>query len=189
MQLDLFPPAVSANIYFAMKPAEPVAARMLAAARAVVPARGGRLAFRRLDLLHLTLRMVGRFDGPARGQVRQAMHAAARIALPPFEVRPDSVLTLKGGRPGRYPLVMVPRRAPDELRELWRWLGRELAAAGAGRHGGRAFFPHVTVRYGSETMPPTMVEAVVWPVSEFVLVRSVIGASRHEILGRWSLAG
>jgi RNA 2',3'-cyclic 3'-phosphodiesterase len=38
-------------------------------------------------------------------------------------------------------------------------------------------------------VPKTFVEPISWTAREFVLLDSVLGEGRHEILGRWTLNG
>ena len=48
--------------------------------------------------------------------------------------------------------------------------------------------PHVTLGYGyREPLGVRGIDAISWLVEELVLVRSIVGAGRHVVLGRWRL--
>jgi len=49
--------------------------------------------------------------------------------------------------------------------------------------------PHVTIlRDATRALEPTSVQPIEWPVGEFVLIESVLGAtSRYDIVQRWNL--
>jgi 2'-5' RNA ligase len=47
--------------------------------------------------------------------------------------------------------------------------------------------PHLTLLYSDRLVAEQAIESIAWTVSEFTLVRSLIGLHRYEPLGRWSL--
>ncbi len=49
--------------------------------------------------------------------------------------------------------------------------------------------PHVTMLRDRRATPTEFITPVRWWVREFVLIDSLYGESRHEILGRWPLIG
>jgi 2'-5' RNA ligase len=51
------------------------------------------------------------------------------------------------------------------------------------------FMPHVTLLYDRQTVDAQGITPVSWRVTEFVLVHSLLGQSRHIVLGRWPLRG
>jgi RNA 2',3'-cyclic 3'-phosphodiesterase len=48
-------------------------------------------------------------------------------------------------------------------------------------------WPHVSLLKDKAQVPRTFVEPVSWTAREFVMLDSVAGEGRHEILGRWAL--
>ena len=68
-------------------------------------------------------------------------------------------------------------------------LGLSMAHAGLGKQVARQFNPHVTLLYDRALAPEAPVEPVSWTVSEFVLIHSLLGQTRHIVLGRWALQG
>ena len=51
------------------------------------------------------------------------------------------------------------------------------------------FTPHVTLLYAEQGVADQSIEPVTWMVTELILVRSVLGQSRHFHLGRWRFLG
>ena len=54
---------------------------------------------------------------------------------------------------------------------------------------GRAFTPHVTPGYNDRFKVEQIIYPITWTVNEFVLVRSLLGQTRHIELARWKLRG
>jgi len=52
-----------------------------------------------------------------------------------------------------------------------------------------SFTPHVTLLYDGRVVTERLVEPIRWTVREFVLVRSLLGKTRHIVIGRWPLRG
>jgi 2'-5' RNA ligase len=51
----------------------------------------------------------------------------------------------------------------------------------------RHYTPHVTLLYGDHLVADRRVATVSWPVYEFVLVHSLLGRSRYNVLARFPL--
>lgn len=80
---------------------------------------------------------------------------------------------------------LAPSRIPPGLRDL-----RAKLAAQAARRGlpfdARPYAPHVTLgRRADKVIAPAAFSPLHWPVRDFVLVQSVLGMGRYELLGRW----
>lgn len=48
--------------------------------------------------------------------------------------------------------------------------------------------PHLTISYSERFLPPRPIDPVCWTACELLLIHSVKGAGRHEVLARWPLA-
>jgi len=172
------------RLFFALWPDEATRAACDSASRKL-RARlqpGGRPE--RAERLHATLLFLGD-DVPAKEE------AAATIAAGQVRSRP---FTLTLDRAGSF-----PRR-----KSLW-WLGchepaRDAIALNdalraALRIAGvsydlKAFTPHVSIlRDAGQALPPTPIDPIVWPVREFVLVRSVLSAqpAQYHVVSHWPL--
>jgi 2'-5' RNA ligase len=126
----------------------------------------------------------GRMPPQTLGAVRQA---AATIVMPQFRVSFDWVVSFRN-RDTR-PLVL---RGDDGVTGLIA-LRDHLVAATTDIPGipaaRREFDPHLTLLYDRREIREEPVEAISWPVGEFVLVRSLFAQRRHIVLERWPLRG
>ncbi|MEJ0099974.1 MAG: hypothetical protein WDO12_09600 [Pseudomonadota bacterium] len=52
----------------------------------------------------------------------------------------------------------------------------------------RSFKPHVTLLYDRKVISQQELAPVGWNVAEVLLIRSLIGHARHEVLARYPLA-
>lgn len=140
------------------------------------------------DRYHVTLHHIGDFAGLPQGVVEAARAAAASLtAGPPFELSFDRVASFSR-RARNKPLVLLG----DEggvlaLRAFQRALGLALMRRGLGGAVESRYTPHLTLLYDHRQIAEQKVEPVTWVAREFVLVRSLIGQSRHEVLARLPL--
>lgn len=177
------------RIFFALWPDPVVAAKLHGLGRQAQGLCGGRPM--RRDTLHLTLAFLGEVDAAG-------FEAAVGAA--------DEVAAATDGSAGTAAALTIDRLAcwkhnhivwagcdvvPPPLAVLASGLGATLRGRGF-RLDSRPFAAHVTLlrnaRCGAELAVPVPFE---WPVGEFVLVESHLGAegARYEIVGRWPLAG
>lgn len=140
------------------------------------------------DRLHVTLHHLGDYVGVPNDVVRMATEAAGRVACAPFEVSFDRVASFSA-RHSRRPFVLLGEEGTVSMAALQRALGQALGAGGLARWVAPQFTPHVTLLYDDALVPAQAVEPVRWRVEEFVLVRSLLGQSRHVPLARWALRG
>ena len=133
----------------------------------------------------MTLHHLGDFAGLPQPLLEGARTAAASVAVAPVQARFDRVGSFRG-RPGKHPFVLLGE-AGSAVMQLHAELGERLAMMGLIRRE-RAFVPHVTLLYDARTVVPQMIEALSWPVHDFVLIHSLLGRTEYRELGRWSLA-
>jgi len=141
------------------------------------------------ECLHLALCPVGRAEQLA-GPLESALLAAGEaVAAQEFSASFDLVLRLSA-RDGQFPLVACGDQMTTDAALTVRKAIAEAQAAHGLRVGAvSSFLPHVELMQGpamdaiQEPVPP-----ISWRVSEFVLVRTFFGQSRHAIVGRWRLA-
>jgi 2'-5' RNA ligase len=176
------------QIFFAIRPDEEPAARIAEIVRRLCREHG--LSGKPLppERLHVTLRGLGGYDGTSQEVVSAAKDAAAAIAMPPFNVAFNSVMSFGGGLRKR-PLVLCGDDGVAGLLELQRALGVAMTKVGLGRFASSQYTPHMTLLYDERSVAKQAIETFVWPVREFVLVHSLVGQARHEVLARWPLRG
>lgn len=169
----LFPPA-SAREAIAVE-TDGLRAEHSLTGRSIEPAR-----------LHVTLHHLGDHVDAREDIVQAASGAASRIAIAPFELSLVSAVSF-AGREGNHPCVLQGTAERQPVHLLWRELSNQLMAAGLGRYLRREFVPHLTLLYDKRMLPVQAVEPISWTVRDFSLVRSLLGQSRHQVLGTWQL--
>jgi 2'-5' RNA ligase len=144
--------------------------------------RQNRLSGRRIaaDLLHITLRGVGAYDGLPNFIIERACGGSHGFDLtfPSFN---------SGG--GKRPLVLCPSSDLAGLFRLHVALGEAMKRARVGRHLRSHFTPHMTLLYDSRVVREMRIEPILVEVRDFVLVHSMIGQRKHIELARWPLRG
>jgi len=138
------------------------------------------------DRFHVTLHHFGHYHGPRPDIVEMAGEAAAKITTAPFQVAFDRALSFRRNS-GAGPLVLRARGRATALKKFQQELGGALMKTGLGRKVARQFTPHVTLLYDRQAVAEHAVETVSWTVTEFVLIHSLIGQTKHVVLGRWPL--
>jgi RNA 2',3'-cyclic 3'-phosphodiesterase len=158
------------QLYFAILPDADAAAHIEQRAQRLhdeLGLRGKPLAPERF---HITLHDLGEYAGLPQNIVTVACDAAAAVALPPFDIAFDRVVSFGGGS-----LVL---RGSDGLAALIAFrqaLGTAMTGAGLGRRVKRSFTPHVTLLYGARRVAEQAVDAIGWKAREFVLVHGKLG--------------
>lgn len=136
--------------------------------------------------LHISLNFVAKLAEPDRQVIDRAKAAVAGVAMPPFVVALDRVETW--GR-GDGPKAVV-LRADDGVigaNLLHDKIHAALARAGSADRAEPPIAPHLTLLRDKAEAPMEFIDPVKWRVEEFVLLDSVRGEGRHELLGRWPL--
>ena len=134
------------------------------------------------DKLHMTLLFLDRCSDQERACFCQA---ASKIKSEPFELQMDYL----GGWPRAGIQWLGTSRVPGLLSDLVDSLTAVLEPCGFEAER-RPFVPHVTLaRKVRHPKVKAGLEAIRWPVRDFVLVESaaVKGGARYEVLQRWPL--
>jgi len=187
---DLFgeaeaPKALTDRLFFGLFPDAATAGRIAEEAEALRRKHGLRSKAHSPDRFHVTLFHLGDFPGLPKDLVRSSMAAAEATRVAPFEATFDHATSF-AGRPKNRPFIL---KGSDErladLKACRAALGVSLAKAGVKTTP--AFTPHVTLLYDDPIVEPDPIEPISWTVRELVLIRSHMGKSIHEPLGRWAL--
>ncbi len=165
------------RLFFALRPPRPQAGR-LAQLGYALPAAGTRVP---IDRLHLTVSLTDDYDLFPAALARAMVEAGGAVRAEAFPVLLDQ---LSGSRRS---IVARPRRMPDALRRFGHALDGALAERGVARRRGARFSPHVTLLYRAGYPFAAPVDPIGWQAEEFVLIHSIVGATRHIELGRWPL--
>jgi RNA 2',3'-cyclic 3'-phosphodiesterase len=138
--------------------------------------------------LHLSLNGLGAHREPPRGLIARAVAACGTISARPFVISFNRLGSWGRGQ-GQRALVLRGDDGVAGAFALHEAIHRVLAQAGLVHPRARDFEPHLTLLRDRVDAPEAFIEPVSWRVGEFVLLDSVHGEGRHEVLGRWALAG
>jgi 2'-5' RNA ligase len=168
------PGARTRRLFFALWPDARVRAQLVALSR--------HLARRPVadDKLHMTLLFLGRRSEQERACFCQA---ASKVRCQPFEIQ----MNYLGGWPRAGIQWLGTSQVPGVLSGLVGSLTAVLEPCGFEAEK-RPFVPHITLaRKVRHPKVKTGMEAIRWPVRDFVLVESAVveGGARYEVLQRW----
>ncbi|MEO8630704.1 MAG: RNA 2',3'-cyclic phosphodiesterase [Betaproteobacteria bacterium] len=170
--------AHTSRVFFALWPERAIHARLAHHAQSLHSRLGGQITEE--TSIHLTLVFVGNIMQAA---LESLCMGAAAVEFAPFTVSIERA----GCWSHNQIAWLAPSTVPMPLLSLVSQLQTIVRAAGIelDRHD---YAPHLTVvrKAKCARFDPT-VEAIAWPVEDFVLVRSQRGqrGSRYEVIGRW----
>ena len=171
------PAPLAYRYFFALLPDAVTARRIHAFAERTFGARG----LMRPDRLHVTLAITPDFDEPDLDLTTALLRAGAAVAAAPFD------LTLDRLSGGQRTVALRPEHSLSPLRALQAGIARAMAEQGAAMRPDWRFNPHLTLVYRDGDNVSQAIEGFSWAVQEFVLIESLVGLTRHEVLGRWPL--
>ncbi len=174
------------RLFFAIFPDADTAAhvaRLAEQLRGEHQMKGKPLATKRF---HVTLHHLGDYAGLPPDVVAAASEAAAAVAMPSFDVAFDYTMSFLSRR-GSLPLVLRGHDGIAAATAFQHALAASLEKAGFAGASKAQFTPHLTLLYDGHRVMERPVEPVSWTVREFVLVHSVLGRTRHVVLGQWPL--
>ena len=180
------PPRASDRLFFAVYPDSGAAANIAHLAQQLRAEHGLKGEPLKTERFHITLHHLGDYAGLPQGVVAAASEAAATVAAETFDVAFDRVVSF-AGKPGKRPFVLRGGEGLDALVAFQQTLGAAMKKTSVGRWAEPRFTPHVTLLYDGKELAERGVDTVSWTVREFVLVHSLIGQTRHIVLGRWPL--
>lgn len=135
--------------------------------------------------MHLSLQSLGRYDRISDALIERAMRMGSRIEVPAFPATFDRLQGFNGTY-GRA-VVLTGKRPTHGFLILRKAIWAEMQLAGMEVPPSLDFLPHVSLAYQQTRIPTILVKSVTWMVHELVLIKSLIGRSRHICLGRWPL--
>lgn len=171
----------TARLFFALWPDGKTREALGKASKQLHAACGGRPT--RRETIHLTLIFLG--DMPIE-RIDELLALTAQVSAPAFEL----VLTKLGWWKHNRVAWAAPDDVPAALAALVQSLEQALKSKKV-QFDVRPYLPHVTLaRKANCRETPPLAAGIVWPVEEYVLVRSVTDASgaAYEVIGRWPLA-
>lgn len=177
-------------LFFCLRPDPATAARLGGVSDEIAHRFGLRVRPSRTERLHVTLHHLGWFDDQteqAQAMVdvrRRAEAAAASLRHAPLRVDFDELLSFRR-KPRNLPLVLAGGACLDAVRDLRAALDERLRAEGLVTDP--RFTPHLTLFYDNTPVDPQPCVVPGWDATDFHLLASLQGESRHVDLGRWAL--
>lgn len=139
-----------------------------------------------MSRLHVTLCHLGDYAGGLPQAILERAHeAAGRISAPAIEVTFDRALSF-AGRERNRPFVLRSSEGAPAVQGFQRELGKAMALSGLGKFV-RPYTPHMTLLYDSNDVAEQPIDPVTWQCTEFRLIHSMLGQTRHVTLGSWQL--
>ena len=185
-------PAAIDRLFFAIRPDAPTAQRIEALAQALRQAHGLHGKSLGPERFHVTLHLIGDFAGGVPPRVVDAALDAARPVAKqaaPFVIGFDQIASFTRKR-RNMPLVLLGFDGVQGVARLQEALLAALTEAGLAAKDAAlpaSFTPHLTLLYDDIALLPRPIDALMWPVHELLLVRSLLGRSRHEVLAKLKL--
>ena len=171
------------NLFFALRPPPQLRPRIERLGRGLKRAHGLDGHSIGQNRLHATLASVHDPRYPLREVVSRAASVAAQLRYQRFSVRFESTQSFDVHR-RHFPLVL--RGGSDGLTGFHRALSAQMR--GAGFDVPVSFTPHITLLWADRWVEEYPIAPIHWTVEDFVLVMSMVGQSRHILLGRWGMA-
>jgi 2'-5' RNA ligase len=172
------------RLYFALRPDEAAARRIVRLTEGLRRAHGLAAQAMAMPRLHVSLAFVREGEAPpAPDLVARALTAAGTIDLVAFRLAFNRLVSWKHTG-GNRPLVLTGDEGVigvDRLREA---LQDALAAASLVPSDGKDREAHLTVLWGDHQVDEWLREPLAWTVREVVLLDSVYGERRQDLLGR-----
>jgi 2'-5' RNA ligase len=179
---------VSHNLFFALCPDDDVRERIASAAQRLNQAHAPRGRWIKPHRYHLTLRFLGEHPALPDSLIAACRAAGDAVRTAPFSFALDAAGSFENHR---IPWWLGCSAMPAALDVLWSALAQGLDANGIANDEPTPRVPHVTIlRDADRRLGPARIDPIAWPVGEFVLVDSAIGAApAYTMLQRWPLRG
>lgn len=133
------------------------------------------------DRLHVTLGITADFAELREGLVRLMLRIGDGLRVGPAAVMFDRLVASPGLA------ALRPSRTSKGLAALAGEIAAPVGRSGLLRPGYRCS-PHLTLGYRDGPAFARPVEPIAWRADELVLVHSHVGATRHDVVGRWPLS-
>jgi 2'-5' RNA ligase len=133
---------------------------------------------------HISLLGLGAYDDVPRDYVAAIAKITDRFSHAGFDVSFDTLMRFRGSD-----AVVLTGGDDEGIRSFRLSLRDVLRDAGLPVAGGSSFTPHMTMLYSTSPFKACRVPAVRWHADEFFLIHSIVGGSKHIVLGRWPLKG
>ena len=176
------------KLYFALQPPAEVAEQALRVLGSLQPAERFTAKAMAPARLHVSLNWVGGFGRPPTGIVDKAREVGAAVTLRPFDISFNRIGTWQSGD-GPWPLVLWGDEGVIGAWTLHKALHRAMLRPGMAPRREPIFEPHMSLMWDQAVMPEAFIDPIRWTAREFVLLQSVYGEGRLDVLARFPLSG
>lgn len=171
------------KVYFALQPDAAAGETMVRLATDLRQRQGLKGRPTPAQRLHLSLNFVGTFRGPpTRAVMEKAKALADKVSERAFMVSLNQVEGWKSET-----LVLLGDEGVIGAQLLHTAIHKALVIGSMAPRREPQMWPHITLLWDKAQIPKTFVDPIGWMAREFVLLDSVVGEGRHEVLGRWPL--
>jgi RNA 2',3'-cyclic 3'-phosphodiesterase len=175
------------KLYFALQPPPEVAEQALRLLQSLRPAERFTAKAMPPARLHVSLNWVGGFGRPPTGIVDKARDVGAAVLVRPFDISFNRIGTWRSGDPP--PLVLWGDEGVIGVEGLYKALHRAMVGPGMAPRRETPLEPHLTLMRDQAVMPEAFIDPIRWTAREFVLLQSVYGEGRLDVLARFPLSG
>ncbi|MFT3964610.1 MAG: 2'-5' RNA ligase family protein [Sphingobium sp.] len=172
-----FRPAVE-RLFFAILPPRQLALGMAAWSEREL---GQGWQVQHTDRLHVTLAITEDFRRLPVHLPDRLLRVGEMVAAQPVTVTLDRLTV------SNRSAALRSSRANADLKALHQSIGQAMTLMQVPMRENWTFSPHMTLGYRDGRPAHRPVEARQWQAEEFVLIRSLVGRTRHLTLGRWPL--
>jgi RNA 2',3'-cyclic 3'-phosphodiesterase len=132
---------------------------------------------------HVTLLGINDYRMTTKAAIAGLRAAAANIITPPFRIGLRRLLSFENSRQRPFVLAGDGDTVPGLI-----MFQQQLVLAL--RHTGfrfriSTFTPHITLFYAPADLGEHFIDEIDWTAADFVLIHSLYGHGKHEVLGRW----
>ena len=138
------------------------------------------------DRFHITLHHLDDYAGLPQDVIAACTQAAASLRFAPFDVTFDHAISFAGS-PSNRPFVLLGGDNLAPLKTFHQALMHQISGIKRIRKPPAQYTPHVTLLYDRQQIADHPIAPIRWNATEFVLVHSLLGQTRHIILNRWPL--
>ncbi len=178
---------VSHHFFFALWPDDDVRGHIASAAEHLKRAHAPRGRWIKPHRYHLTLSYLGEHATLPDALIAASYAAGDAVRAPSFDFALDTAGSFANRK---IPWWLGCDAMPDALDTLWSSIAHNLRVNGITLDEPTPRVAHVTIlRDADQRLAPERIAPIAWPVRDFVLIDSRLGAqSSYAILRRWPLA-
>ena len=132
--------------------------------------------------LHVTMEIFDDHIGVPEALVERLIAVGNDIDMPGFLLSLGRVVGTTRS------VALRPNGRSTGLALLQRAIRERVIDAGLSPREGWTFNPHMTLGYRDEPAFSRAIDPILWQVEELVLIHSHVGETRHDVIGRWTLA-